>query len=171
MSASAIATSCPKCGTFKRSGRVSCCAPGGAWYKNCGDVGDRNVGHSWLEGVKVCERKFYLSSMYTRWSLDDNGYPLCRSCLSPMPQKHTTSCHNDGHWFGLSPMRYHQEVWQTQLLRSRRFLVRKLRGSWYSKTSLQVVRRHTGLQSTVAVQGSHRPGATRCTRRRRSLFR
>ena len=27
---------CSKCGTFARSGRVSCCAPGGAWYKNCG---------------------------------------------------------------------------------------------------------------------------------------
>ena len=29
-------TICPNCGTFAKSGRVSCCAPGGAWYKNCG---------------------------------------------------------------------------------------------------------------------------------------
>ena len=27
---------CSKCGTFKKSGRVSCCAPGGAWFKNWG---------------------------------------------------------------------------------------------------------------------------------------
>ena len=48
---------CPKCGTFVRSGRVSCCAPGGAWYKNCGGAGNRNVDHSWLAGVETCKRK------------------------------------------------------------------------------------------------------------------
>merc|ERR1711937_642825 len=36
---------CPKCGTFKKSGRVSCCAPGGAWYRNCGGASNRNVAH------------------------------------------------------------------------------------------------------------------------------
>ena len=54
----AIASACTKCGTFKKSGRVSCCAPGGAWYNNCGGVGDRTVDHRWLEGVEVCTRKF-----------------------------------------------------------------------------------------------------------------
>ena len=48
---------CPTCGTFKKSGRVSCCAPGGAWYKNCGGAGNRNVDHSWLQGVDACKRK------------------------------------------------------------------------------------------------------------------
>ena len=46
---------CTKCGIFKMSGRVSCCAPGGAWYKKCGGEGNTNVGHSWLEGVEACE--------------------------------------------------------------------------------------------------------------------
>ena len=48
---------CPNCGTFKRSGRVSCCAPGGAWYKNCGDAGSRKSDHSWFEGVEACKCK------------------------------------------------------------------------------------------------------------------
>ena len=49
---------CPKCGMFKKSGRVSCCAPGGAWYKNCGGVGNRNAGRRWFEGVEACKCKF-----------------------------------------------------------------------------------------------------------------
>jgi len=54
----ANAVACPKCGTFKKSGRVSCCAPGGVWFKNCGGAGNRNVDHSWFEGVEACKRKF-----------------------------------------------------------------------------------------------------------------
>ena len=54
---------CPKCGTFAKSGRVSCCAPGGAWFKNCGGFRDRNVDHRWPEGVEVCKRKFKARSM------------------------------------------------------------------------------------------------------------
>ena len=49
---------CLKCGTFEKSRRVSCCAPGGAWYKNCGGGGNRNVDHRWREGVEACKRKF-----------------------------------------------------------------------------------------------------------------
>ena len=49
---------CPKCGTFEKSGRVSCCAPGGAWFKNCGGAGNRNVDHRWFEGMQACKRKF-----------------------------------------------------------------------------------------------------------------
>ena len=48
---------CSKCGTFGKSGRVSCCAPGGAWYKNCGGVANKNVDHSWFEGTEACKRK------------------------------------------------------------------------------------------------------------------
>ena len=43
-STSAVVSTCPKCGTFKKSGRVSCCAPGGSWYKNCGGSGNRRIG-------------------------------------------------------------------------------------------------------------------------------
>ena len=50
-------TTCPKCGTFAKSGRVSCCAPGGAWYKNCGGAANKNVDHRWFEGTQACKRK------------------------------------------------------------------------------------------------------------------
>ena len=49
---------CPKCGTFEKSGRKSCCAPGGAWFKNCGGARNNNVDHKWFEGVAACKRKF-----------------------------------------------------------------------------------------------------------------
>ena len=48
---------CPKCGAFAKSGRVSCCAPRGAWYKNCGVAVNRNADHRWFEGVAACKRK------------------------------------------------------------------------------------------------------------------
>ena len=48
---------CPKCGTFAKSGRVSCCAPGGAWYKNCGGAANKNVDHRWSDGTEACKRK------------------------------------------------------------------------------------------------------------------
>ena len=52
------ATTCSKCGTFLKSGRASCCAPGGAWYKTCGGVGNSEADRSWSEGVEICQRKF-----------------------------------------------------------------------------------------------------------------
>jgi surface protein len=48
---------CLKCGTFKKSGRVSCCAPGGAWYKNCGGAANGNADHRWFEGLEACKCK------------------------------------------------------------------------------------------------------------------
>ena len=62
---STIATTrmCPICGTFKKSGRVSCCAPGGAWYQKCGGTGSRSVEHTWIEGTEACERKFEATCM------------------------------------------------------------------------------------------------------------
>ena len=47
---------CSKCGTFTKSRRVSCCAPGGAWYKNCGGANNKNVDHMWSEGAAACKR-------------------------------------------------------------------------------------------------------------------
>ena len=63
---------CSKCGVFKRSGRHSCCAPGGSWHKNCGGDDDTNVDHRWSEGVKACERKFgvEVESMWMHASLE-----------------------------------------------------------------------------------------------------
>ena len=48
---------CPKCGTFAKSGRASCCAPGGAWFKNCGGSVNQNVDHHWSDGAEACTRK------------------------------------------------------------------------------------------------------------------
>ena len=49
---------CPKCGTAKISGRLSCCARGGAWFHNCGDSNDSNFDHTWVEGIQACESTF-----------------------------------------------------------------------------------------------------------------
>ena len=50
---SAVTAACLKCGTLK-TGKRSCCARGGAWFKNCGDAGDTNVDHTWAEGIEAC---------------------------------------------------------------------------------------------------------------------
>ena len=66
-------TKCPKCGTFAKSGRKSCCAPGGAWFKNCGGARNKSVGHKWFEGVAACKRKCKTSgthSIHSHWDED-----------------------------------------------------------------------------------------------------
>ena len=47
-------TICSVCGTLK-DGKRSCCAPGGAWFMNCGDAGDSNFDHTWAEGINACK--------------------------------------------------------------------------------------------------------------------
>ena len=44
---------CPKCGSFT-SGKRSCCAPGGAWFEQCGGPGDSKFEHTWFEGIQAC---------------------------------------------------------------------------------------------------------------------
>ena len=63
VSASTNKMICTKCGTFKKSGKVSCCAPGGAWYKSCGGAGNRNVDHRWFEGLAACKCKYKAKAM------------------------------------------------------------------------------------------------------------
>ena len=48
-------TPCSKCGTIKTSGKRSCCARGGSWFKICGDAGDSKFDYTWLEGVEACK--------------------------------------------------------------------------------------------------------------------
>ena len=67
---------CPKCGTNKASGKISCCARGGAWFKKCGDADDTEFDHTWAEGTQACESKFwrvYLFCTFRRIS----GYQAC----------------------------------------------------------------------------------------------
>ena len=54
-SAPSSSTGCPRCGTTKKSGKRSCCARGGAWFKKCGDVGDSTFEHTWAEGIQACK--------------------------------------------------------------------------------------------------------------------
>ena len=45
---------CPKCGTVRKTTKLSCCARGGAWFRQCGDAGDTNFEHTWIEGIQAC---------------------------------------------------------------------------------------------------------------------
>ena len=45
---------CPKCGITRKSGKTSCCAHGGSWFKNCGGAGNAKLDHTWYEGIKAC---------------------------------------------------------------------------------------------------------------------
>ena len=55
LSLPSISNRCVKCEVVKKSDKRSCCARGGAWFKNCGDAGDTKFDHTWIEGVKACE--------------------------------------------------------------------------------------------------------------------
>ena len=47
---------CRKCRTVTRtSRRPSCCARGASWFGLCGDSGDTNFQHTWLEGIRACK--------------------------------------------------------------------------------------------------------------------
>ena len=61
----ASSMACPKCGTFKKSGRVSCCAPGGAWFRMCGSDSNANVEHTWIEGLRACKGKLVTDGMHS----------------------------------------------------------------------------------------------------------
>ena len=50
-----LARRCPKCGTIKKSGKRSCCARGGSWFKKCGDADDAEFDHTWTEGIGTCQ--------------------------------------------------------------------------------------------------------------------
>ena len=45
---------CSECTAFKNFGKRSCCAPGGAWFNQCGNHGDPHVSHTWVEGMQAC---------------------------------------------------------------------------------------------------------------------
>ena len=47
-------TACHTCGTIEKSGRLSCCGRGGAWFQKCGGAGNAKFEHTWSEGVQAC---------------------------------------------------------------------------------------------------------------------
>ena len=48
---------CPKCGTIRKSGKISCCGFGGSWFKKCGGTGDQKLEHTWFEGIQACKAR------------------------------------------------------------------------------------------------------------------
>ena len=54
---SALSRVCSQCSTLKKSGKLSCCASGGAWFNKCGDAGDKNFNHTWVDGIQACNGK------------------------------------------------------------------------------------------------------------------
>ena len=46
---------CPKCGTIKTSGIISCCARGASWFKKCGASGGLKFERSWADGIEACK--------------------------------------------------------------------------------------------------------------------
>ena len=50
-----ISPVCTKCGSIKKSGKVSCCARGGSWFRNCGGSGNAKLQHTWYEGIQACK--------------------------------------------------------------------------------------------------------------------
>ena len=55
VAATRIPPVCPKCAAIKKSGKLSCCAPGGTWFQNCGTSRNSDVDHTWVEGVQACK--------------------------------------------------------------------------------------------------------------------
>ena len=45
---------CSVCATSKHTGKLSCCASGGSWYKKCGSPGDTRFYHTWVDGIQAC---------------------------------------------------------------------------------------------------------------------
>merc|ERR1712032_998978 len=70
-----------------KSGRASCCAPGGAWYKNCGGSSNRNANHRWFDGVEVCKPTTTTISS------------VCHKCSIIAKSGKVSCCGRSGSWF------------------------------------------------------------------------
>ena len=72
---------CPECGTFKTSGQLSCCGPGGTWFKKCGNAGDSKFDHTWSDGIEACTGKFISVGCGCVWLCTDT--PTLTSSVPP----------------------------------------------------------------------------------------
>jgi len=81
---------CSKCGKFTKSGRVSCCAPGGAWYKNCGGAGNKKFDYNWIEGVEACKSTAATTTVAS----------ACLTCGLIKKTGKLSCCARGGSWFG-----------------------------------------------------------------------
>ena len=87
--ASGIDSRCTKCVTTKKSGKLSCCARGGSWFKKCGDAGDTQFDHTWAEGIQAC--KVFATSTSAKWPLHAvfNREQVILHPLNATPQRNT----------------------------------------------------------------------------------
>merc|ERR1719454_1343654 len=86
------ATTCPKCGMFKKSGRPSCCAPGGTWYKNCGAAGNKKVSYTWTDGATACKQGKPAAATTQASS-------TCAVCGSVKKSRKKSCCGRGGSWY------------------------------------------------------------------------
>merc|ERR1712187_598118 len=91
---------CPKCGKFGKSGKTSCCAPGGTWYKNCGGAANAKVAYTWPQGVKACKNP---SKPAPPETVPETTAPaslsVCPKCgVNRKGKSHC--CGRGGSWFG-----------------------------------------------------------------------
>ena len=85
---------CVKCGIYKKSGKRSCCARGGDWFKNCGDAGDTKFDHTWIEGVRACAGS--ASSLEVQSPLGAIAYPLSTTQTGHGGENRTNIRHSGG---------------------------------------------------------------------------
>jgi len=82
---------CSKCGKFTKSGRVSCCAPGGAWFQKCGgSTANKKFEYSWIEGVEACKPIVETPVAATG----------CLKCGTIQKSGKLSCCARGGSWFG-----------------------------------------------------------------------
>ena len=73
---------CAACAPHRASGEPSCCAPGGAWFQNCGKQGDPRFDHTWDEGIKACE-----------------STTVCATCVPHRASGKPSCCAPGGSWY------------------------------------------------------------------------
>ena len=74
---------CSTCGTFKQSGKVSCCARGGSWYQKCGVGSGPGSYHTWADGIRVCNDFVPEAAAHINPAQTYNGTQTIRSQDAP----------------------------------------------------------------------------------------
>ena len=88
---------CPKCGTINKSGKRSCCARGGAWFKKCGDVGDSSFEHTWDGGFKACKKFNSAQAVLSREEAATHPLNISSTTALQNPtHQHTNIYHHPG---------------------------------------------------------------------------
>jgi len=90
----AISSVCSKCGIIKKTGISSCCARRGSWFQDCGDAGDENFGHTWLEGIQSCKAVATTAPAITKAISS-----VCSKCGTIKKTGISSCCARGGSWF------------------------------------------------------------------------